>query len=187
MAEVRGIRALLSRKYTMREMVLAVLTVLTLASALVYRFPYTAVVNGNTAIRGKIDAARKDLQTLSLQIADLGANAARIREAAKSGIRWDLADQQGVLLVLQDVSSEARQEGVDLVAVHPSQEISKKQYKEVSMTLDLKGKYREMAEYFKRIESSSRIVNIRKIRVDACPDASSSCATQLQAVTYVEK
>jgi Tfp pilus assembly protein PilO len=55
------------------------------------------------------------------------------------------------------------------------------------MNLDLKGRYRELASYFKHLENLSRIVNIRKIRVEACPDTSSACATQLEAVTYMAK
>jgi Tfp pilus assembly protein PilO len=55
------------------------------------------------------------------------------------------------------------------------------------MNLDLKGRYREMAEYFKHLENLSRIVNIRKFRVEACPDSASACATHLEAVTYMTK
>jgi Tfp pilus assembly protein PilO len=76
---------------------------------------------------------------------------------------------------------------VSLISVHPTQEIDKDKYKELSMNLDLKGRYRELAEYFRHLENLSRVVNIRRIRVEACPDASSVCATQLEAVTYMEK
>jgi Tfp pilus assembly protein PilO len=73
------------------------------------------------------------------------------------------------------------------VSVHPSQEVDKENYKEVSMSLDLKGRYREIAEYFKRLERLSTIVNLRKIRIESCPDASSVCAVQVESVTYMAK
>jgi Tfp pilus assembly protein PilO len=71
--------------------------------------------------------------------------------------------------------------------VHPTQEIDKEKYKEVSMNLDLKGRYRELAAYFKRLESLQRLVSVRKIRIESCPDTASVCAAQVEVVTYMAK
>jgi Tfp pilus assembly protein PilO len=100
---------------------------------------------------------------------------------------WELADQKSVILLLEDVSGQAKRFGINLVAIHPTQEIDKVQYKEVSLNIDLKGRYRALADYFKRIEGLSKVVNIRKIKLESCPDASSVCAVQVEAVTYMAK
>jgi Tfp pilus assembly protein PilO len=171
-------------KFSPRERILMFLVMLTLTGGVLYRFPYTIMENRIASVKADIAAQQQSIVDLSLQIADLKARAADIKAGAQG---WQLVDQKGVILVLEDVSAEARKEGVNLIAVHPSQEIEKDNHKEVTMSLDLKGRYRELAEYFKHIEHQARLVNIRKLRVDACPDASSSCATQLEAVTYLAK
>ncbi len=160
------------------------LVMLTLIGGLIYRFPYAMAESRISSVKANIDATNKSIVDLSLQIADLRARAADIKAGAQG---WQLVDRKGVILVLEDVSTEARRDGVSLVSVNPSPEIDKDNHKEVTLNLDLKGRYRELAEYFKHIEQQSRLVNIRKLRVEACPDSSSSCATQLEAVTYMAK
>lgn len=188
MAGVGGIKTLFRRKLAKRELALLVLTALTVAGALVYQFPYTSLEKSVAALATDISNEQKGVLEASVRIADLRTREAMLKELMKSGVAgWDLGDQKSVLMILEDVSAEAKRQGVSLIAVHPSQELNKDKYKEVSVTLDLKGRYRELAEYFKRIESISRIVNIRKIRVEACPDSASACATQLEAVTYLAK
>ncbi len=176
--------ALFQRKFTTRERVLMFLVLLTLTGGLVYQYPYTMLERRVAAEQANIDAEQKSIVDLSLQIADLNARAADIKAGAKN---WQLVDQQGVILVLEDVSAEARRQGVSILSVRPTPEVEKDDHKEVTMNLDLKGRYRELSEYFKHLENQSRLVNIRKIRVEACPDSSSSCATQLEAVTYLAK
>ena len=183
----RIITTLFRRDLTKRERAILFLTVVALAGALVYRYPYSHLEQTTLALRANIAATEQDVQSLSLQYADIKAHEAEIRAALKAVERWDLVDQKGLILFFDDVSSEAKRQGVSLVAVHPAQEVDKEKYKEVSMNLDLKGRYRELASYFKHLENLSRIVNIRKIRVEACPDSSSACSTQLEAVTYLAK
>jgi Tfp pilus assembly protein PilO len=175
---------LFQRKFTQRERLLMFLVMLTLTGGLIYRFPYAIAQSRILALMANIDATNNSIADLSLQIADLRARAADIKAGAQG---WQLVDQKGVILVLEDVSAEARRQGVNLVSLHPSPEIEKDNHKEVIMNLDLKGRYRELAEYFKHIEHQSRLVNIQKLRVEACPDSSSSCATHLEAVTYMAK
>ncbi|HYA86643.1 MAG TPA: type 4a pilus biogenesis protein PilO [Nitrospirota bacterium] len=175
---------LFQRKFSQRELLLMFLVALTLIGGLIYRYPYAIAENRISSLMANTDATNKSIVALSQQIADLKARAADIKAGAQG---WQLVDQKGVILILEDVSAEARRQGVSLVSVHPSPEIVKDNHKEVTVSLDLKGRYRELAEYFKHIENQSRLVNIRKLRVEACPDSSSSCATQLEAVTYMAK
>lgn len=176
------------RKLSKREQFFVLITVLALAGALLYQFPYLALVKYANDLKATISTTDKEILALAVQIADMKAREADIKAGIKSGIAgWDLVDQKGVVLFLEGISTEARREGVSLLAVHPSQEVDKEKYKEVSMNLDLKGRYRDLAAYFKHLENLSQIVNIRKVRVEACPDSSSACATQLEAVTYMAK
>jgi Tfp pilus assembly protein PilO len=176
------------RKLSKREQVIVFVTTLVVVGALLYQFPYLLLVKATNTLKTTVETTDKDVVALSVQIADLKAREADIRAGAKSGIAgWNLTDPKGVVMVLEGISAEAKRENVSLVAVHPSQELDKDKYKEVSMNLDLKGRYRDLAEYFKHLENLTQIVNIRKVRVEACPDSSSACATQLEAVTYLEK
>jgi Tfp pilus assembly protein PilO len=176
------------RKLTKREQAIISITALALAGALLYQFPYLLLVKSTNNLRTSIETMDKNIVSLSVQIADIKAREADIKAGAKSGLAgWDLTDQKGAVLILEGISAEAKREGVSLLAVHPSQEVDKDKYKEVTMNLDLKGRYRDLAAYFKHLENLSQIVNIRKVRVEACPDSSSACATKLEAVTYMAK
>ena len=172
------------RKLTKRERIIVAITLLCLLSGILYQFPYAMLERSRLAAQSTIAAMEKDMIDQTAQIAELQRRAS-IDMSASAG--WDLADQKSAVLFLEDVSGSARRMGVNLVAVHPAQEVTKDKYKEISMNLDLKGRYRELGEYFKRLEQMSKIVNIRKIRIEACPDSASVCAAQIEAVTYLVK
>lgn len=184
MADRRKIVAEAWRKLTKRERVIAGITLLAVLSALLFQVPYARLVKHVNAHEAKIITVEKDITDLTTQLADLER-----RAGADPGLsaRWDLADKKSVVLFLEDVSSEARRLGVRLVSVHPAQEVDKETYKEVSVNLDLKGRYRELGDYFKSLEKLSKLVSVRKIRMESCPDSSSVCAAQVEAVTYMTK
>jgi hypothetical protein len=172
------------QKLTKRERIFAAITLFCVLSGLLYQFPYDLLARSVSSVQNGIGDTEKDILDLTAQIAELKRRAA-IDMSASAG--WELADQKSVVLFLEDVSGAARRMGVSLVAVHPTQELDKEKYKEVSMNLDLKGRYRELGEYFKRLEGLSKLVNVRKIRIESCPDSSSVCAAQVEAVTYMAK
>ena len=171
-------------KLSSRERFLTIVTAAAVLSMLVYYFPFRALERITAKDQKRLDGTQRSIPELELQIADLKARAAEIKAGSKG---WKLVDRKGVILVLEDLSNEARKQGVNILSVHPAQEVEKESHREVSLNIDLKGRYRELAAYFEHLENQSRLVSIRKIRVEACPDSSSSCATQLEAVTYLEK
>jgi len=184
MADRRMILAESWQKLSARERGIVLVTLFCILSLILFQYPYARLVKSVDAREAKITAAEKDVSNLTAQIADLTR-----RAAAGQGIAagWELADQKSVVHFLEGVSGEARRIGVSLVAVHPAQEVDKETYKEVSMNLDLKGRYRELGEYFKSLENLTRLVSVRKIRMESCPDSSSVCAAQVEAVTYMTK
>lgn len=172
------------QKLTKRERAIVVLALTAILSWILYQLPFSMQERAIESMKASIGASEKEILDLTAEIADL-----KTRKTESRGVSagWELADQKSVILFLEDVSGEARRLGVNLVAVHPTQEIDKEKYKEVSLNLDLKGRYRELAEYFKRLESLSKVVNVRKIRLESCPDSSSVCAAHVEAVTYMAK
>ncbi len=184
MADISSRIAVLWRKLTKRERIIVAITLFCVLSGFLYQFPYSMLARSLSSDQMRISAMEKDILDESAQIIELKRRAS-IDMSASAG--WDLADQKSAVLFLEDVSGTARRMGVSLVAVHPTQEISKDKYKEISMNLDLKGRYRELGEYFKRLEHLSKVVNVRKIRIESCPDSSSVCAAQIEAVTYMAK
>jgi Tfp pilus assembly protein PilO len=188
MAEKPSDRAGFWQKRTARERILATLIALAVLSWLLFQFPYSMVDRAIAAQRANVKGVRGEIVGITKQIADLNALAAEIKaHGSAPGRGWQLVKPKGVFLFFEDVSSEAKRVGVNIVSVYPSQELDKERYKEVSMNLDLKARYREMAEYFKGLEDLPVVVNVRKIRVESCPDSASVCAAQIEAVTYVEK
>jgi Tfp pilus assembly protein PilO len=184
MADLSSRIAALWQKLTKRERIIVAVTLLCVLSGGLYRFPYSMLVRSLLSVQTRIGDMEKDILDQTTQLIELRRRAS-IDMSASAG--WDLADQKSAVLFLEDVTGSARRMGVSLVAVHPAQEITKEKYREISMNLDLKGRYRELGEYFKRLESLPKVVNIRKIRIESCPDASSVCAAQIEAVTYMAK
>ncbi len=184
MADISSLIAGFWQKLTKRERIILQIVLFCGLSALFYMLPYSLLVQSIGSARTSISTAENDILDQTVQNADL-ARRASIDMSASAG--WDLADQKSAVLFLEDVSGAARRVGVSLVEVHPTQVVSKEKYKEISMNLDLKGRYRELGEYFKRLEGMSTVVNIRRIRIESCPDSSSVCAAQIEAVTYMAK
>jgi Tfp pilus assembly protein PilO len=184
MADVRVNAAGYWQKLGKRERVIVAITLLSVLSAVVFQFPYTKMVKSVVSLTVNVVNTEKEILELKTQIAELQKWAALGADRTRG---WELADQKSSVLFLDDLSSEARRLGVGLVAVHPSQEFDKEKYKEVSMNLDLKGRYRELGEYFKRLEGLQRLVNVRKIRIESCPDTVSVCSAQVEVVTYMSK
>ncbi len=182
MADDRSVLSGYWRKFSKRERVIVVITLFCVLSGLLYQFPYTLMVKSVISLHMNIVTTEKDILGVNAQIADL-----QRRAAAGGSVGWELTDQKSAVTFFEDVSDEARRLGVGLVAVQPTQEIDKEKYKEVSMNLDLKGRYRDLGKYFKRLEGLHRLVNVRKIRLESCPDSSSVCAAQVEAVTYMAK
>lgn len=172
------------RKFTKRERIIAIVTVCCVLSWIIYQFPYALSERALNSVRTSIRTSEQDLLDQTAQLVELRRRAS-VDMSASAG--WDLAGQKSAILFLEDVSGAARRMGVGLVEVHPTREITKEKYKEISMNLDLKGRYRELGEYFRRLERLPRVVNIRKIRIESCPDASSVCAARIEAVTYMAK
>lgn len=170
------------QKLSKRERIIVSFTLALAVSWLLYQFLYAGEVKSVNALRAAVVRTEKDYLDITAQIADLRAG-----RGSGAAAGWQLADRKNAILFLEDVSGEARRLGVNLISVHPSQEVDKDSYKEVAMNLDLKARYRELAEFFKRLEGLSRVVSVRKIRIESCPDSSSVCAAQVEAVTYMTK
>lgn len=184
MAEIPSRIAGYWQKLTKRERVIVQIALFCGLSVFFTMVPYSLLVKSIGSARTSISTAEKDIIDQAVENAEL-ARRASIDISASAG--WDLADQRSAVLFLEDVSGAARRIGVSLVEVHPTREVSKEKYREISMNLDLKGRYRELGEYFKRLEEMPQVVNIRKIRIESCPDSSSVCAAQIEAVTYMSK
>jgi Tfp pilus assembly protein PilO len=172
------------RKLTKRERIVATVTLICTLSWLFYQVPYALLERSIYSVQTSIHNSENELLDQTAQIVELKRRAS-IDMSASAG--WDLADQKSAILFLEDVSGAARRMGVNLVEIHPARETTKEKYKELSMNIDLKGRYRELGEYFKRLEGLPTVVNVRKIRIESCPDASSVCAAQIEAVTYMAK
>jgi type IV pilus assembly protein PilO len=170
-----------------REKVLFALTVAAALSAMLYQFGYVPLERANRQLLADVSVTEKEILEITVKIADIQTRSDEIKSGKTSIIGKELFNEKNAVLLLDDVSGEARRLGVNLVSIHPSKEIDKNTHKEIAMHLDLKARYREVSEYFKRLEDLARVVNIRKLRMEACPDAASVCSVQIEAVTYMAK
>lgn len=175
------------RRLAKRERILAAVTAAALLSLLLYQYPHAAGERAVRLLGAQADETEKAVSDLAAKIAELQGRSAEIRAGLAAVPGKELVGDKSVVLLLDEVSVEARRTGVNIQSVHPARELDREQYREVSMHMDLKGRYKQMGEYFKRLENLARIVNIRNVRMEACPDTASVCAVQVEAVAYMAK
>lgn len=175
------------RRMARRERILVLIMAAFVLSALLYRFPYTAGERATRGLKAKMEGTEKAVADLSSKLVEIQGRAAEIKAGLAAVAGKELVSDKSMVVVLDEISLEARRTGVNIQSVHPSRELDREQYREVSMHMDLKGRYRQMGEYFKRLESLARIVNIRNVRMEACPDTASVCDVRVEAVAYMAK
>ena len=175
------------RRLTKRERTLVALTGAVILSTLLYQLPYAAGEQKIRILRAKAEGTEKAVLDLTAGVTEIKGRAAEIRTGMATVPGKELFSDKSVVFLLEEFTVEARRMGVNILSVHPSREIDRERFREVSMNMDLKGRYRQMGEYFKRLENLARIVNIRNVRMEACPGTSSVCAVRVEAVAYMAK
>ncbi|MDH4163657.1 MAG: type 4a pilus biogenesis protein PilO [Nitrospirota bacterium] len=175
------------QRLTKRERRLVPVVAAIVLSALLYRYPYAAGEQANNLLKAQAADTEKAALDLASKIVELQGKASEIKAALAAVPGRELISDTSAVVLLDEVTGEARRTGVNILSVHPSRELDREHYREVSMNMDLKGRYRQLGEYFKRLERLVRIVNIRNVRMEACPDSASVCSVRVEAVAYMAK
>ncbi len=82
--------------------------------------------------------------------------------------------------LLQDITTAGKQVGVAIKSIERKGEIAHDFYAEVPFSLELEGKYHNIAMFFERVAKLPRIVNIGSMRVEAQRDQNGNGSIELR-------
>lgn len=139
---------------------------LLLLGALAYYVVFYSDVSGaiertklaRTGLQRELDEAKKAESSYQKDLEELAKRRERERELNKV-----LPETTEYPAFLSAVQSVANMSGVDLTAWTPEPEIREEYYARVPMTIELKGRFHQIAKFFYGVGQNDRIMNIENI------------------------
>jgi type IV pilus assembly protein PilO len=95
-----------------------------------------------------------------------------------------LPERQEIPSLLTSISQSGKEAGLEFMLFQPGGEVSKDFYAEIPVSINVVGGFHDVAEFFDRVASLNRIVNIKDIRMAPMPDRNQELNTSCTAVTY---
>lgn len=145
----------------------------------------------------KINALEKKHEELNQQLATYRKKAARLEEFRKKKQEKEdefytalsaLPDAKEIPSLLTAVSKSGSDSGLEFLLFKPEPEALKDFYAEIPVSINVKGGYHQIAQFFDRVSQLSRIVNIKDIVINYAQGGGLLTAS-CKAITYrfVEK
>ena len=144
----------------------------------------------------KIDALKKELAQVQLQLEKAQKNAADLndwrnkmkkKEAQYATVMRALPEKEEIPSLLAGVSQAGNDAGLEFLLFQPKPESAKGFYAEIPVDINVSGSYHQVAVFFDKVAHLPRIVNIRDIKMAPQSQAKGSdnrLTTVCQAVTY---
>ncbi|MCX5850751.1 MAG: type 4a pilus biogenesis protein PilO [Deltaproteobacteria bacterium] len=104
-------------------------------------------------------------QRLVQEIEAYKKDIAKLEENLKDALA-KLPEQKDIPLLLTAISEAEMEAGLDNLLFKPSEPVAKDFYKELPVNIVVEGSYHDIALFFDRVSTLSRIVNITDIRID---------------------
>ena len=97
-------------------------------------------------------------------------------------VKKTLPEKEDIPSLLTSISQAGRDSGLDFLLFKPNAEIYKGFYAEIPVSIKVTGNYHNLAMFFDKVASFSRIVNIRDIKLSS--GKTSALNISCNAVTY---
>jgi type IV pilus assembly protein PilO len=146
----------------------------------------------------RIDELKTELEDLEGKLVVAKRNAAqlpKLRAQMKEAeeryklVMKALPETQEIPSLLTSISQSGKEAGLQFLLFQPGGEVSKDFYAEIPVSINVTGGYHNVAEFFDRVASLNRIVNIKDIKMAPVAGGKMELNTSCTAVTYkfVEK
>ena len=96
-----------------------------------------------------------------------------------------LPDKRELPALLKGISLAGSRAGLSFLLFQPDPEVDRDFYKEIPISLQVQGKYHQMAEFFYLVSQLNRIVSIRNLNMVRHPDELDVVEMNCRAVTYM--
>lgn len=145
--------------------------------------------------REKLNAAQSQELSLQRQLSEVRAvitNMAAFekeladmeRQLAKALRR--LPDSKELPVLLTDISSIAKDAGLELKTFNPGDDVTRDFYAEVPIEVEFSGRFHDIARFFDRISKLPRIVNVQTLEIDTRGESTAETVLRVrgEAVTF---
>ena len=139
----------------------------------------------------KKEQLTKEVETLEGKLRVAKRNAAqlpKLRKKMKAAeleyrlVMKALPEKKEIPTLLTSISQSGREAGLEFLLFQPSGEAPRDFYAEIPVSINVTGSYHNVAEFFDRVASLGRIVNIKNITMS--PTKEGKLNTSCTAVTY---
>ncbi len=130
-------------------------------------------------LEGKLMIAKKNAAQLPKLRAQMKAAEERFKSVMKA-----LPERQEIPSLLTSISQSGKEAGLEFMLFQPGGEVSKDFYAEIPVSINVVGGFHNVAEFFDRVASLNRIVNVKDIRMAPMQDRNMALNTSCTAVTY---
>ncbi len=158
-------------------------------SLLFYQFIYLRFDKEETRLRADIKKTKTEIETLNSQIPLLKKRIEEMKliEIDRIGLdavlfRWNRYTQ-----FLEEVTKEADESKISIINIIPVTALDKGDYIEVLLNVELRGKYRDLGGYLKRVELLPRLVKVKNIKIEYLPDMYPELNARIETMTYIKK
>ena len=171
-------------KMVYRALILVV-TILVLASVfyfLVYSPLHTKIAKTKSDIKA-LDVKILDARKREKQLAKFEADQAKAEEQLKEQIKL-LPNESEIPNLLRNITSLGIEAGLEFVLFSPKKEVAKDFYYEIPVSIQVIGKYHDVAAFFYKVGQMDRIVNIQNVSMRPESALSTTLNTDCSAVTF---
>jgi len=140
-----------------------------------YMFMYSPVTEKQAELRNNIASLNKSLAEKKKMVGDLSQykrEVEKLNQELQRALKL-LPNTSEIPSLLQKISSLADKSGLEISAFKPKPEIPQDFYAKVPVSLELKGSFNEITNFFDAVSKLSRIVNISNFKFEIDEEKSS--------------
>ncbi len=164
--------------------------------AVCIRFLYLPVIAGIGERRATLTELRvklADAQTVAAQLPSQEQVLQETQERFRV-LERRLGDGQTVSTILESLSALAKEHHIEVVAVQPEETVAHEvplsptvTLREVPLTLQLTGRYRNVGEFLGMLPSAPFVASVRALKISKLPPAGATLRAELALAVYLMK
>ena len=147
---------------------IVILFILLVLGYMYFFFYLQPAIGKRTEFKDNLETLNKQIESRQRLVQEIEAykkDIAKLEENLKDALA-KLPEQKDIPLLLTAISEAEMEAGLDNLLFKPSEPVAKDFYKELPVNIVVEGSYHDIALFFDRISTLSRIVNITDIRID---------------------
>jgi type IV pilus assembly protein PilO len=145
--------------------------------------PFSVKIEKNKKEIKELDVKILDAKKRERQLAKFEAEQAKSEEQLKEQIKL-LPNESEIPDLLRNISALGIDSGLEFVLFSPKKEVPKDFYYEIPVSIEVVGKYHDVAAFFYKVGQMDRIVNIQGVSMRPKQALSATLNTTCSAVTF---